>query len=305
MKTRLVLFLILPVLLFASPSFAYNILSGGADNSVYFANQELLFDIDGNQVDLGTVEGIARGVKVGDVFMGIINAQNVNVAGATYWNSLSTIPGFNRNVSGIFAQEVTKVQPITGEYSALITMGNTTRFDFTLSDATTVDISSVLAAGEMMAFYVDYDTDGDFSAYKTNGTIQDDIGVATDSESGTAWLTAGLVETTDYSYSYTTLGTALGEFSAEAYAGLSIMTNNTGFNIFELVNDQGEDLYNTDVGLAFTSEIEKNQDYPGNSPWQITSNDPAFMHPVPEPTTFLLLGAGLMGLGYYSRKRRK
>ena len=312
MKIKLLMALTVGFMLLASQAFSYQILSGSGLNEIFFQNYELLFDGQGNQLDLTDPEDVARGLLPGDTFVGIINAQNVDVDSSPFWQ-FDSIPPDAINVSGVFAQEVVEVLDI-GEDFSLVILTNPSQFSFTLLDSTTLDISGILNAGEMIAFYVDTDADGTFTAFNSNGTIQQDVADATDSDSGDVWMTAGVVagdwpdytslDIVDYAYSFPTLGVPLGEFSAEAYAGLSLIRNNTGFAIFDLVNDAGEDLVDTFVQIAFTSEIEENNNFPGSSPWQVASNDPAIMRPVPEPSTLLLLGAGLLGLGYFVRKRR-
>jgi hypothetical protein len=53
------------------------------------------------------------------------------------------------------------------------------------------------------------------------------------------------------------------------------------------------------VGILFTSE--KNIPYPRIGSWLVTIES----SPVPEPSTIILLGSGLLGLGWYGRKRKK
>lgn len=292
---------------------AYSIFSGEGVNEVKMENFELLFDDQGKQINLADQNVIKnRELQIGDVFLGIINVQNVNVNGLPYWN-MDSIDNPNAtdaiNLSGIFAQKVVSIDATLG----LVYLTNTSIFNFTLLDNSTLDISPYLFSGEMIALYVDTDTDGDFTAFEFNGSIQQDIVNATDSDSSAAYLTAGIsdqalldingnvISGSDYAYSYATLGQYLNGFSAEAYAGLSVIKNNTGFAIFESVNDPGEDLYNTDVEIAFTTEIEKNST--AISPWMLASNDPAIMAPVPEPGTFLLFGFALIGAAAVSRKK--
>ena len=67
------------------------------ENELYFQNHEAVFDKDGNYV----IPGPARPIEVGDHFVGIINVQNVDVAGTTIW-----MQSLTDQLSGIFAQEV-------------------------------------------------------------------------------------------------------------------------------------------------------------------------------------------------------
>lgn len=290
---------------FSTSASAYVILDIGELNKLYFQNVELQFDSDGKQVDLADPDVINnRDIQIGDTFVGILNAQDVTVGGDLFWEKDSSGDDAIQ-VSGIFAQKVVDVNLNTG----LIMLTTASQSSFTLLDDTTLDISSYLGTDEMFALYLDTADDGTFTGYSTNNegnkTIQDNVAAATDSDTGAAWLTLGVSDlSTDYAYSYATLGAVLNYFSAETHSGLSVVTNNTGY-VFDLVNDTAEALYDTDVEVAFTAEIEQNNDFAqGTSKWQLSSNDPAIMKPVPEPGTFFLFGLALLGLSAVTREKK-
>ena len=306
-KVFSLLFVFLLVCTISTSASAYNILSNGDFNEIYFQNVEMLFDSTGNALDLSDPDITqVRGILPGDVFLGIINAQNVDVNSSPFWQYDSIANPDAINLSGIFAQEVDYIDPVTN--IIYIKATNQTMFTVTNQDSSTdtFDISPYLSTGEILALYVDTNTDGTFTAYNSNGTVWQDIQSATDSDTGDAWLTAGLVEVTDYAYSDgTLLGSLLGNFEAITYSGLSVMENNTGFALFEKFDDAAESMINTDVDLAFTAHIKANNQYPSSSPWQIYSEDPAGMKPIPEPATVLLFGIGLLGFASLGRRKRK
>jgi cysteine-rich repeat protein len=90
-----------------------------------------------------------------------------------------------------------------------------------------------------------------------------------------------------YFYSHPSLPLPLVNFTGEAWGGLNVIVNNTGF-AFAGINDPSElemDILIPNLlnNLHLSSELEGNPDaIGGNSPWDIRSNDPAHMFPVPE-----------------------
>lgn len=276
-------------------------------NDLFFNNFENLFDSRGNWVD--SVNNASRGVQIGDVFMGIINVQNIDQAGTTHFYSSAT-----DQLTGIFAQKVVGITPET------INIGTGTiegvHLDFAPTSITTfqknnetINIGNLLAAGEMLALYSQ--SGSGTTPFESNGSMSDDISKATD---GTKWATFGLTPTgnmgTGYFYSHITAQqTPISNFAGEAFAALNLLYNNTGFSAFGGVNDPNE---NEKGGtslltqLYMTSELEwnpDNQKITNPSPWIFRSNDPANIQPVPEPSTILLLGAGLVGVAAFGRKR--
>ena len=292
---RLVLLgMVVGCVLFASQAFAASLLAGGANNELFYYNYELLFDANGNQVDLKT--DYQRGILEGDYFVGILNIQNNDVDGDTFW---AQVLGGDQ-VSGIFVQKVVDTAAGTTASEVRLTMSNADRLSFTLLDSSTLDLTGLIQVGEMFALY--QDTAPGMTNFESNGTVQDDVAKATD---GDLLISLGVVETTDYFYSYVDDGVTLNNFGGRAFGGLSVIENNTGFSSFVGIDDPDENEIDELAEVIMSSEIEQNPAYASNrSPWQIRSNDPATISPVPEPSTVILLGAGLIGLGFVARKRR-
>jgi len=300
--SQILLALVAGLVLLASQASASAVFVNGTYNELFFNNFELLFDSDGNQIDL--VTDYQRGILPGDYFMGIINVQNVDSGGLTHWYSSPT-----DQFTGVFVQKVTSIaypDPFTGSTTySHISMTNTDKLSFTLLDSTVIDLTGIINTGEMFALYRDSSTQ-----FESNGSIADDIAKATD---GDLLMTAGIALDTDYFYSHVGLYVPLVQFDGRAFGGLSIMRDNSGTYMWMPIDDIDENEIGTMAQLILTSELEQNRNHtqyattdPRWSPWQLRSNDPATMFPVvPEPSTFILFGAGLVGLGVIARRRRQ
>lgn len=292
------------------------------DNDFFYNNFESLFDSAGIYKAPGTA------VAVGDHLLGIINVQNIDANGTTHWFS-----GPTDQITGVFVQRVeavyppTFVVPGTDPFDPLqtnfthITLGLPTISGFThpgldgilgTGDDQLASTAGVLGAGEILALY--HQTGVGTTTFESNGTMADDLTKATD---GNLLFSLGLTPGTGFFYTHANLPVVspLVNFSGESWAGLNVVANNTGFPTFLGLNDPNE----TEMGGAglltdaiLSSELEPNvfsifhpNATVGTSPWDFRSNDPGTIHPTPEPSTLVLLGAGLLGLGAYTRKKFK
>lgn len=270
-------------MVWSTPAFSTAVLQPGIDNGIFFKNVENWVDVDSNGF-----------VSVNDLFYGILSAQNIDVPptfGTTIWNADNTAPGVD-SFSGYFLNRVTSIiaPGVEGSF-AHINIGAAA------SDPNGVLTASDLASGVVLKMYTDSGT-----AFETNGSVADDITKATDGSLWASFTTAG-----GYWYTHAPIVPPGFGSIGESFGGLNFVTNNTGLP-FEKVNDPLEaesfiagippGLF---VDIYFSSELE---DFGSNpSGWRFGSNDPAVMHPVPEPTSMLLFGMGVFGL--VAKKLRK
>jgi hypothetical protein len=249
-----------------------------------FSNLENLIDADQS-----------GDISPGDQFYGILTVttlSDVNTTNVTWANG----PATNDEITGYFHLTVDTASP-NFSYTSSPPVGTTWSLTFKLDAANNDEISLY------------YDTNKNYSG----GSVGDpgvtaDIANATD---GSLWmqiLPGDYVEGGNQSTTYTDpFGHVINTSTNYNWANLT--TNNTGYIILpELWKDfsgsagnygsHTSDLY-WESQLSFT-----NSNSPANGIWAFSSQDPGYLYAtVPEPTTLVLFGLGLLfGAGAIKRK---
>jgi hypothetical protein len=282
----------------------------GNYEGVFFRNSEVFLDNDGDGL-----------VSVGDQFWGVMNLNELTDAGADA--SGQTGPQIwplggaaaPPEVTGYFAIEVAFAVPpgTSAPPNHPISAGSADIA--TLVFTSTTDPNGILAAGDVMNIYEDGNIDYNDA---TQGTA---LGTATDgSLLGSLALPNPFDPGADsYWYALAPL-VPLGQGDvAEAFAGLVEGTDEFPWD-FGPVNDPNED-YSSNAQVAGGVDVDFwfNTEFfglAGGAPtgfalgpdeaMHFGSNDPAVFMPVsviPEPSTIILLGMGLVGMAAYGRKR--
>ena len=286
-----VVFIVAAMVLTSANAFAFPAVAGQY-NGVFFKNSELFYDNDDDGL-----------ISPGDWFQGVIQLNGIIAAGtdesgqtgSNIWPVAGAPPTAVEpfEITGYFLQEVTQVIPGAGCIGTII---------FGLS--TTVDPLGVLnvGAGEVLQIFESNTLNFNDS---TQGTA---FATAID---GTPTFSLGFVDGDNYWY---TPNVALDPFALEANEGVG--TTYSGLDYIDQpawqyndVNDPNEAFFDTWVNFWFNSEIFKlgNVDlaFGDDLAMHFGSNDPGVHFPVPEPSTFMLLGAGLLGILFVGMKRKR
>ena len=232
-----------------------------------------------------------------------------------YENHLSTTETSPQFLSGVFSLDT--ISPKGGAPSWSQGTGGQYLYGYFDSLLTTSPVGETV--GSQVTFsggklYV-FETTSAFDLTKT-ATIYTDMAAA-----GTLWLTADFVTGGDFTKPTSTLvATITGggnsgtdpNYPAIKGRGTSLLdvTGGTMFSTFDtnsFTRYDGSGLF-ADMSMENTFAIINN----GTSPlvntykgWDVVSSDPIDAVATPEPGTFALLGAGLIGLGFFGRKRSR
>lgn len=283
MKT--IVLTLLAMVLTAGISFASPVLSTG-DSVIHFHGFE---NILGRSID-----SVTDPILDGDIVYGVLKSTDItNVNDVTVFQGTTQLTGFFVGVAQV-------ADPLSGflTFSSLsdanvsnslysigqdgsVSWTNTGLGDI-MGDVFTAEELSSNAV--MKYFWEDLAEDG------TTSADMSDITTYTD---GTEWATMTLDWDEAYWYSMLAPDAGSGVFGTNYFGFQSLGSAPWGAN---LVNDPLEDLFDKDVALYGEAELSLND----SEYFDIDIADPAVV--APEPSTFMILGLGLLGLLGFRRK---
>lgn len=291
--------LALSLMLYAPQVLAYPMVTGSY-NGLFFNDAEVLLDKTG-----------PGEVSIGDTFWGVAQIQSIKNAygdptgqtGPTIW-ALGGVLGPPQEITAYFATDVIDI----GLPSAPLTIGGLPNNPISIGSATiatiilgppAIDPKGILGPGAVMNIYqdatMDYDDSTQALALATAATNPDNILHSVLGLSGGYWYTLAPV-----------VPPGSGDVG-ESFAGLNYISSPFGTL---LINDPNED-YSSGAGvpgglnvdLFFNAELFQLNPITDTTHMHFGSNDPAVQFPIPEPSSLLLLGAGLIGIAAFGRKR--
>ena len=227
-------------------------------------------------------------IAVGDLFYGVINIQDISSNGTTTWNANNVAPPIDSFTGYFLAQ----VKSVTATPSSLGTFYSA-QLGVASSDPNSFFSTADLTSGMMMKLYTDTTT-----AYTTGGPVAADIAHATD---GKYWGGLGI---THASSGYWTVAVSpSGVASASSFGGLDFINNNSGLSWTKVLDTNCGVSGGCAVDMKFVSTFSP---LVAGGAWQISSTDPATLHPVPLPPAALLMSSGMLALaGLFLRRKNR